>query len=187
MVRIAPAPSRVTIQREPGVVRAVTRLRRKWGVGLFLLAWLCGWAFGEVAAIREVATRAHGAGLAFLLFWLAAWTLGGGFVALQVLASFAGRQEIAVGPRTLSVRTYAGPFRRTREYDLAAVRNPREDVSLAGTTARMFQVSFPGAGAIVFDYGARAVRIGAGLEGDDVQKVLAVLAERLPDDGGTRF
>ncbi len=122
MVRIAPAPSRVTIQREPGVVRAVTRLRRKWGVGLFLLAWLCGWAFGEVAAIREVATRAHGAGLAFLLFWLAAWTLGGGFVALQVLASFAGRQEIAVGPRTLSVRTYAGPFRRTREDDLAAVR-----------------------------------------------------------------
>jgi hypothetical protein len=175
----------VTIQHEPGGVRAVTRLRRSWGVGLFTLVWLGGWGFGEIAAIRELATRARGGGFAFLAFWLAAWTLGGALALWQAVASLAGREEIAVGPRTLTVRTFAGPFGRTREYDLAAVRNPREDVSLAGTTARMFRVAVPGSGAIVFDYGAKAVRIGAGHEGGDVEKVLAMLRERLPDDGSS--
>jgi hypothetical protein len=187
MGRVAPAPSRVAIHREPGWVRAVARVRRNWLVGPFLLVWLCGWAFGEVAVIRELALRARGGGFGFLLVWLAAWTVGGVLVSLQLLWSFAGREEIAVGPRTLSVRVVAGPLRRTREYDLASVQNVREDHGFAGQLARAFRTTYPGShGAIAFDYGARTVRIGTDLEGEDVQKVLAMLQEGLPGDG-SRF
>lgn len=187
MVMVAPGRSRVVIERQPGVVRAVVRVRRNWAVGILLSVWLCGWAVGEAAVIRELSTRAlHGPGLAFLLFWLAGWTAGGALVLVQLLWSFAGREEIELGPRALAVRTVAGPLRRTREYDLGAVRNPREDVSMAGAFVRSFQLSFPGThGAIVFDYGARAVRMGTGLEGEDVQKVLGMLRERI-SDGGAR-
>src|SRR4051812_4658560 len=119
MVTVAPGRSRVVIERQPGIVRAVVRVRRNWGVGAFLALWLCGWSVGEVAAIRELATRAlPGPGLAFLLVWLTFWTLGGAFALLQVLWTFAGREEIELGPRSLAVRTVAGPLRRTREYAL---------------------------------------------------------------------
>ena len=46
--------------------------------GLFVLAWLGGWAFGMVNAIRTLSAGvARGEVNAFLVFWLAAWTLGG--------------------------------------------------------------------------------------------------------------
>jgi hypothetical protein len=181
MVMASPGRSRVLIERAPGVVRAVVPVRRNWGVGAFLALWLCGWSVGEVAVIRQLATRAlQGPGLAFLTLWLACWTIGGAVGLVQLLWTFAGREEIELRPRQLAVRTVAGPLRRTREYDLAEVRNPREDVSMAGAMMRSFQVSIPAShGAIVFDYGVRAVRIGSGLEGDDVEKVLGVLRERV--------
>jgi hypothetical protein len=185
MVMVAPGRSRVLIEHGPGLVRAVVRVRRNWGLGIFLAAWVCGWSVGEVVVIRQLATRSlPGPGLAFLALWLAAWTVGGAVALLQLLWIFAGREEIELGPRSLAVRTVAGPLRRTREYDLAEVRNPREDVSMAGAMLRSFQLSVPAAshGAIVFDYGAKAIRIGAGLEGEDVQKVLGMLRERLPAD-----
>src|SRR6266568_4203062 len=96
MGMVAPGRSRVVIEHQPGIVRAVVRVRRNWGVGALLALWLCAWAVGEVAVIRQLATR-----------------------------------------------TVAGPLRRTREYELAAVRNPREDLSLAGAMLRRVQLSFP--------------------------------------------
>ena len=186
MVMVSPGRSRVLIERQPGLVRAVVRVRRHWGVGVLLALWLCGWSVGEVAVIRQLATRSlPGPGLVFLAVWLLAWTVGGAVGLLQVLWIFAGREEIELGPRSLAVRTVAGPLHRTREYELAAVRNPREDVSMAGAMLRSFQLSLPAAshGAIVFDYGAKAVRIGSGLEGEDVQKVLGMLRERVSPDG----
>jgi hypothetical protein len=187
MVMASPGRSRVVIERQPGLVRAVVRVRRNWGVGAFLAIWLCGWSVGEVAVVRQLATRSlHGPGLAFLGLWLAAWTIGGALALVQLLWTFAGREEIELGPRSLAVRTVAGPLRRTRAYDLAAVQNPREDVSMAGAMLRSFQLSHPAAshGAIVFDYGARSVRIGSGLEGEDVEKVLGMLRERIGEGGG---
>jgi hypothetical protein len=187
MVMVTPGRSRVVIERQPGVVRAVVRVRRNWGVGAFLALWLCGWSVGEVAVVRQLATRSlQGPGLAFLAVWLTGWTLGGALALLQLLWLFAGREEIELKSRSLAVRTVAGPLRRTREYDLGAVRNPREDVSMAGAMLRTFQLSHPASshGAIVFDYGAKAVRIGSGLEGEDVAKVLGMLRERVPGDAG---
>jgi hypothetical protein len=186
---VSPGRSRVLIERTPGVVRAVVRVRRNWAVGAFLSLWLSGWFVGEIAVIRQLATRAlPGLALAFFVLWLAAWTAGGALAIVQLLWTLAGREEIELGQRSLAVRTVAGPLRRRREYDLATVRNPREDLSMAGAMLRSFQLSVPAAshGAIVFDYGARAVRIGSGLEGEDVGKVLGMLQERIPD-AATRF
>src|SRR5262245_33340722 len=44
-------------------------------VAAFLAVWLCGWAFGCVAAIAQILQGAGG----FLWIWLVAWTIGGIF------------------------------------------------------------------------------------------------------------
>lgn len=48
-------------------------------VGIFLMAWLGGWAVGWVSTFKTFLHKGvgDGGGMAFLLFWLIAWTAGG--------------------------------------------------------------------------------------------------------------
>jgi hypothetical protein len=50
----------------------------RFAVSLFLLCWLGGWAFGWVAAFRQIVNGPKGPA-PFLMFWLTAWTVGGCF------------------------------------------------------------------------------------------------------------
>lgn len=50
----------------------------RYSSGLFLLFWLGGWAFGEIAVSRRLLT---GTLHPFELFWLAGWTVGGAWAA----------------------------------------------------------------------------------------------------------
>ena len=82
----------------------------------------------------------------------------------------------------LSVRRAAGPVGRTREYDLASVSNVRAEPQGGADLAMAFRVPRAGGarGAIAFDHGAATVRVGPGLEGEDVTRLLEVLRERIP-------
>ncbi len=48
---------------------------------LFILCWLGGWAFGLVSAVNMLVS---GKGGGFLVFWLGAWIVGGGFAVYYV-------------------------------------------------------------------------------------------------------
>lgn len=185
-------PSRVTVEHAPGEVRVLIRVRRSWGVAVALLAWLCVWSSGEVSVARELAGAwgsARGPGV-FQSVWLLCWTAGGLLAMRQLVWSLAGREELAITAKALVVRWAAGPLRRSSTYDLAAIRDLREDPEVAGMSAR--SVATPTAarrlrgatsghsGAILFELGATTVRIGSDLEGEDLRKVLALLRERLP-------
>ncbi|RNJ43752.1 hypothetical protein B5V01_13920 [Mesorhizobium erdmanii] len=57
-------------------------------IGIFVLCWLGGWAFGEITAAYQLATRPFGGPTAFVAFWLCAWTVGGIFAMLMVRRIF---------------------------------------------------------------------------------------------------
>lgn len=48
-------------------------------MGFFVIAWLGGWAFGEVSAVKQLLRGPPPGAAAFLVFWLCAWTLGGAY------------------------------------------------------------------------------------------------------------
>lgn len=175
----------MTVQRDAGRRVAHIVVRRNWVAAVFLAAWLGGWATGEVLVSWQlVAGTVPLPARAFMGCWLVAWTVGGLMAARQLAWLLVGREEIALDGGSLSLRWKAGPFARSREYDLGAVRNVREDATLAGSVARGFRMSSPGRhGAIAFDYGAKTVRFGADLEGEDVQKVLSLVREQIPAQG----
>jgi hypothetical protein len=61
----------------------------RYFVGLFLLAWLGGWLAAFSSGVSKLSSgvtfdRAH----AFLVFWLAAWTLGGAMVVYWLYRAF---------------------------------------------------------------------------------------------------
>ena len=57
-------------------------------LGIFVLCWLGGWAFGEITAAYQLVTRPFGGPTAFVAFWLCAWTVGGIFAMLMVRRIF---------------------------------------------------------------------------------------------------
>ena len=184
MALVAPAPSRVQLQREPGRLRAVVPVRRNWPAILFLGAWLGGWAFGETFAIRQVFfTSTPLTAQGFLLFWLAGWTVGGAFAFYTLAWSTVGREEIVVDGRVLAIRQAAGPIGRTRRYDLAQVQELRAASTEQALANRFGRFSYPGMnrGELAFSYGAKTYRLGIGLEGLDVKLLLEALRERIPD------
>ena len=50
----------------------------RYFLGLLVLAWLGGWLFGFMSAVRTLSSGlTSGGAYAFLVFWLAAWTVAG--------------------------------------------------------------------------------------------------------------
>ena len=66
----------------------------RYGIALFLLTWMGGWAVGEVAVIYKL-VQGGGPNL-FLLVWLCGWTVGGLFAGWFLI-------NLLRGPRTATL------------------------------------------------------------------------------------
>ena len=115
----------------------------------FLAVWLAGWAVGEVVALGVfglliAALLAPGQGwplsaaaarwlssgpfsllVLFVLLWLTFWTIGGVAAISHSLRSVAGEDRLRLLPAGLELRRRAGPFRRVRTLERAAIRGIR--------------------------------------------------------------
>ena len=165
----------------PGGVVVLIPARRRWLAIPFLGFWLVGWAFGEVMVARQLLLGA-GPASAFLLVWLSLWTLGGAFAMTALAWSVAGREVVSVASRTFSVRREVLGIGRTWEYDADRVHNLR--VSTGGLDAFSGSGGFRAwglsGGPVAFDYGARTVRFGAGVDEAEAASVIRELSEWLP-------
>jgi hypothetical protein len=108
----------------------------------FLTVWICGWAVGEAFALWLLSTGAMAlmgvempagpkvslpagpavAMGAFLLFWLAIWTLGGVMAIREWLRLMWAEDRILVHGSGVRVTWCCGPFRRTKEYPRHTIR-----------------------------------------------------------------
>jgi hypothetical protein len=83
-----PAGSKISVisdGADPTIVVPATNSPMRYFTGLFLLFWLCGWAFGFSSAVSQILS---GKGGAFLVFWLCGWTVGGIFAAFALYRAF---------------------------------------------------------------------------------------------------
>ncbi len=170
--------------------------RKRWFMILFVGFWLCGWAVGEVFeggvliqglfggdAPWHEANGAFSIGLlVFMLAWLGGWTVGGLFAIYAWLWNVAGRQVVTVGVDGIRIENAVPMWRRGKEYRLADVRSLR--VAPEQLTMWTFREGMRfwgiGGGLLAFDYGAKTVRFGAGLDEAEAKMILAAIARRCP-------
>jgi hypothetical protein len=176
---VAPAPRRSTVLDRPDGLEIVVPAKRNAFIMLFLFAWLGGWAFGEFSALSGLLRGTDGP-VPFLLFWLIGWTAGGGFAAFVFFWMLAGRERIVLRPRVLAIRREIFGLGRTREYDLAHVKNLRVSPAVYdpfGWTgaARFWGV---GGGLVTFDYGAKAIRLAASIDEPEAAQVVQEMRAR---------
>ena len=179
---IAPARMRSTMAEENGLVRVRIPARRNWFVVAFLAVWLCGWLIGEIVALRSALWPrgdVHGPPAVVPWFWIAAWTAGGAFAVYNWVWSAFGREVAELDGRVLIVRRepIGLPFRR--EYDLLHVRNLR----VVPFDASIWSRDSMRGGPLAFDYGAKTIRFGSGIDEAEARMILDSVRTRFPELG----
>lgn len=189
MAKRQPADSRITIADTPQGLRIVMPCRRSWLVVCFLGFWICGWAVGEVMVTRQLLNGdAPPLGEVFMLTWLGAWTVGGLLAIYAWLWQVMGKEMLTVHGQTFKTRRDIGGFGFDKEYDLVQMR----DVRVGQLSVNPFEFSSSlqlwgvGGGVIVFNYGARIYRFGAGLDETEAKQIVTTIKQRYRIPESTR-
>jgi hypothetical protein len=182
---VAPARMRSSMAEESGVMRLRIPARRSWFVGLFLAAWLCGWLAGEVTALRGFfvpGPSARPPAGASLLVWVAAWTVGGAFVVYTWIWNAFGYEVIELDGCALILRREPIGLPPAKRYDVLQVRNLRVVPFDSSLWSRNSSGGMRG-GPLAFDYGAKTVRFGAGIDEAEARMILDSIRTRFPELG----
>jgi hypothetical protein len=167
-------------------IRAIVPSRKNWFIIVFLCIWLCGWFAGESTAIAQFlghpfSGKTQAAG--FLGVWLLFWTIGGVAVLATILWQFGGREIIALNSINLTHRIEALGLGRTRSYRVSDIRDLRASINAFNGYQRWGRTGLPfgvgAAGSLVFDYGARTIRMAPGLDEAEAKMLVKEFSTRL--------
>lgn len=176
MTRVAVPQMRSLVEETPGGLSISMPAPRHPFALLFLPVWLVGWGFGELSAIRSLLAGTTNEPRLFLLVWLAFWTLGGGWAALTLLRMLVGKERLDLDGDVLRHRHELLGLGRSKEYELRHVHGLRA-AAAAGLPAAWRGLA-PGQGTIAFDYGAKTIRVGDGLEEAEAAQIISRLQQR---------
>jgi hypothetical protein len=169
---------RFVVDRSGPVEMIRIKARRQVFALLFLPVWLTGWTVGGVVAISQVL---HEFSL-FLCLWLCGWAVGWVFAAGTIAWMLMGAETVRVVGKDLELGTEIGPWKRNKLYQGAQLRdlraapaNPLANFQMSGPFMRQMQ-----GGAVQFTYGARTVRLAAGLDEAEGKLIVERLKKALP-------
>jgi hypothetical protein len=164
----------------PERLRITIQVAAPAGIVALQLAWLGGWAVGEVTILELLLTGRAGFFAPFVKLFLVGWTCMGALAALAVAWSRSGRVELTVEGQVLTIRRAIGERGLERTFDLdkvEALRSERAEITSVDfgpsrTSDRWF--------SIAFNHGWRVHRLPVNLEVADRDAVLSALQDRVP-------
>lgn len=173
-MRVTPPLPRSTVRRVNEGLEIVIPAKRNPFLMLFLTAWLVGWCFGEVFAIRELLIGHDNAPDLFLIAWLVMWTVGGALALYTWLWMARGFEVILLRPDVLTIRRDVLGLGRTKEYDLSHVSNLRVAPGTWNPYDWTGAMQFwgIGGGPVAFDYGSRTFRFAASVDEAEARKIV---------------
>lgn len=173
--------------------------RKNWFIILFLGFWLIGWAVGEVSVIGilsvgfikvlthgipEVANAAPGTfGGLFLVAWLGGWTVGGAFAIYAWLWQVKGIERVTISFNALIVEKLTPIWKSKKEYHLNEVVSLRISNSSPSVFTMSGSMEFWGmsGGRLVFDYGAKTVQFGVGIDEAEAKYLIRDIQRMHPE------
>ena len=173
-MKVTPPLRRSKVRQTHEGLEIVIPAKRNAFLMLFLTAWLVGWCFGEVFAIRELLTGESEAPDLFLAAWLVMWTVGGSVALYTWLWMARGFEVILLRSNVLAIRHDVLGLGRTREYDLSHVSNLRVAPAVWNPYDWSSAMQFwgVGGGSVAFDYGARTFRFAASVDEAEARDIV---------------
>lgn len=179
-----PYRARHTIEDSGDTLIITIPSRRSWPQIAFLGFWLIGWTLGEFGASNNLITEE---GLdSFTIVWLIGWTLAGAFVVYALLRQLSGEEIIGVSNQAITIsRTVLGFGFSPQEYSAEHIKALRMSVPTDTNdrpwwTRRRSQLYGLEKGSIAFDYGARTMNFGSGLDEAEALAILTEIRKKFP-------
>lgn len=194
-----PAKPRYQIESIPTGMRVLIPSKKNWFMILFLGFWLMGWAVGEITVtgalvagvvkvinggLDDIASKGAGAfGGLFMIAWLGAWTVGGAFAIYAWLWQVKGVEEVVIAHDGFCIKRRTPVWTRTKNYHLHEVKSLRASQAQASIFDMSRGMEFWGisGGVLAFDYGAKTVRFGIGLDEAEAKQILGDVRGRFPN------
>jgi len=173
--------SRVVSEETTSGLRLRWPAERPLGLMIFLSIWLVGWVIGEFAAGPQVISRAQVPSAAvFGIVWMLGWTFGGATALLMLLWYVGGREQLVLTSATLDLRREIFGVGQTRQFALDHVARLRLVPVVENSKRQGRMPALIGGGSVAFDYGARTIRFGSGLEEAEANALVDLLQSRHP-------
>jgi len=158
--------------------------RKNWFIILFLGFWLIGWAVGEISVIGilsagifklvsnglpEIATSVPGA-------------FGGAFAIYAWLWQVKGFERISLSFDAFVIEKLTPIWKRKKEYRLKDVVSLRLSNSSSSMWTMSGSMEFWGisGGRLVFDYGAKTVQFGSGIDEAEAKFLIKDIEKKHP-------
>lgn len=173
--------------------------KKNWFMIVFLGFWLIGWAVGEITVIgilsagifkltsnglSEITKSGPGAiGGLFLMAWLGGWTVGGIFAIYVWLWQVRGIERISLSYEALVLEKITPIWKRKKEYHLRDVVSLRQSNMSSSMWTMSGGMEFWGisGGRLAFDYGAKTVRFGIGLDEVETKFLIKDIEKKNPE------
>jgi hypothetical protein len=179
---------RSRIESAGGGLEIVMPSRRNYVFATFIGLWLAGWIYSVFSIVPQIFVGLSNAKdtpppLAFLVIWTVFWLIGGAFAFVLFAWMIAGSERVTITADTLVVRREVFGIGFARRYGLASVRALRVVDDVAGTSFFGFgrgDAFGIRSGSLAFDYGAKTLRIGSGVDPAEAKYILSRVAAAKP-------
>jgi hypothetical protein len=179
---VEPSSPRSIVSEDLEGLRICIPSKFSWII-LFMLFWLTFWTIGGVSAARSMQRHFN----LFLCFWLVGWAFGELAVSYSVLYLIGGREVILVNSESLTKRTEIFGIGPAKSYRVGEMRNLRFQPTSGVGKGRI-------PNRIAFDYGAKTVTFGAGIDEPEANDLISRIRQRCgiveasaPQGSGTKF
>jgi hypothetical protein len=156
--------------------------RKQWPIILVLPVWLMGWALGEATVGGMLLLSLFSGPSLFMLVWFVAWTLGGGWAIYTLLWQIAGKEVVDINSQLITIRRMTLGIGIPKEYIGECVKDLRVSPPVYSSLGWSRGAEFWGlsGGWIAFDYGAKTIRFGSGVDEAGAKQVVSSIKERFP-------
>ena len=159
--------------------------RKQWFQIPFLAFWLVFWFFGWTFAATSLFTAPLGADM-FLLVWLIFWSAGGVFALTTLLWMVLGEERVEISYNVFCVKRHIWGIGQTKSYDLSYIKDLRVTSHSIGysfwNNRRHNHVTtvWKMDGPITFDYGAKTIRFGDGVDEAEAKQIVKLIQQYFP-------
>ena len=166
---VQPYAMRSDVSEEGGRLQISIPMQRKWFVSAFIACWLGGWTVAGVEVVKRLLTNFE----LFSAFWMGGWALGELFALSYLLRSLGGRDVIWAAGEALEIRKDVFGVGVSKQYLCAEIRNLRFQPETG--SGKHHRVS-----RIAFDYGAKTIGLGDGLDEAEANQLISLIRSRCP-------
>jgi len=182
---VKPFSARHTIDDLGDTLKITIPSKKNWFQILFMGFWLVGWAFGEVTVLGSlISGEGFGGPSLFMIAWLGGWTIGGGYALYILFWQLLGNEIIQVSNSTIITSRSVFGFGFPKEYSAEYIKALRMSTSSSSNDmfgwSRASRFYGLGGGLIAFDYGAKTVNFGSGIDEAEAKQILSEIQQRYP-------